>query len=485
MNRILDNTEPKDVLGYFEEICAIPHGSGNMEAISNYVADFAKNHGLQYHQDQSYNVIIWKPASPGYEGRPVVMLQGHMDMVEAKEDWSDHDFASQGLELFTEGDELGARGTTLGGDDGIAVAYMLAVLADDTLPHPALECVFTVDEETGLLGAAALDLSQCRAEYLLNLDSEEEGIFLCSCAGGMRAELTLPVQRKTEQGNIYRIAVDGLIGGHSGMEIQKERANASLLMARILMELQWNVDLEWSLVSISGGEADNAIPRSSSAVIVSPAEESFVAAAIQAVSAPVLAEYKISDPGIRVQVQYQETGETEAMTPVSAGKVFFLLSQCPNGVQNMSQAIEGLAETSLNLGILSANEDEVKAVFAVRSSVETRKFALYDRLEFLIEFLGGSSTFYGDYPGWDYKVDSRLREQMMDIWNRMYADTPAKAEAIHAGVECGLILYQMPDLDIISMGPDMKNIHTPQERLNLTSVKRVYDYLKEVLRVLQ
>lgn len=485
MSRILENMEPVDVLKFFEEICAIPHGSGNMEAISSYVVDFAKNHGLQYRQDQSYNVIIWKPASTGYEDRPVVMLQGHMDMVEAKEDWSDHDFTTQGLDLFIEGDELGAKGTTLGGDDGIAVAYMLAILADDTLPHPALECVFTVDEETGLLGAAALDLSDCKADYLLNMDSEEEGIFLCSCAGGMRVELNLPVERKTEQGNVYRIIIDGLIGGHSGMEIQKERANASLLLSRILMELQWNVDLEWSLVSISGGEADNAIPRSSSAVIVSPAEEAFVAAAIQAVSAPIVAEYKISDPGIRIQVQYQETGAVQAMTPVSAGKVFFLLSQCPNGVQNMSQAIEGLVETSLNLGILSTGEDEVKAVFATRSSVETRKFALYDRLEFLIEFLGGSSTFYGDYPGWDYKVDSKLREQMVDIWNRMYAHRPAKVEAIHAGVECGLILYQMPDLDIISLGPDMKDIHTPKERLNLTSVKRVYDYVKEVLRVLE
>lgn len=485
MSRVLESWEPKDVLNYFEGICAIPHGSGNMEAISSYVVDFAKTHGLQYRQDQSYNVIIWKPASAGYENRPVVMLQGHMDMVESKEDWSDHDFTTQGLELFTEGDNLGAKGTTLGGDDGIAVAYMLAILADDALPHPALECVFTVDEETGLLGAAALDLSDCKASYLLNMDSEEEGIFLCSCAGGMRVELNLPVQRKTEQGNVYQITIDGLIGGHSGMEIQKERANASLLLSRILMELQWNVDLEWSLISISGGEADNAIPRRSSAVIVSPAEEAFVAAAIQAVSAPVVAEYKISDPDIRIQVQYQESSDVQAMTPVSAGKVFFLLSQCPNGVQNMSQAIEGLVETSLNLGVLSTSENEVKAVFSVRSSVETRKFALYDRLEFLIEFLGGSSTFYGDYPGWDYKVDSKLREQMVDIWNRMYVDTPAKVEAIHAGVECGLILYQMPDLDIISLGPDMKDIHTPKERLNLTSVKRVYDYVKEVLRVLQ
>lgn len=485
MNRILENFEPEDVLQYFEEICAIPHGSGNMKAISSYVAEFAKNHGLQYRQDDSLNVIIWKPASAGYENRPVVMLQGHMDMVEAKEDWSDHDFATQGLELFVEGEYLGAKGTTLGGDDGIAVAYMLAILADETLAHPALECVFTVDEETGLLGAAALDLSDCKASYLINLDSEDEGIFLSSCAGGMRAELTLPVQRAEAQGNLYQITVEGLLGGHSGMEIQKERANANLLLARVLRELQWSVDLEWSLVSISGGEADNAIPRKCSAVIVSPAEEAFVAAALQAVSAPIFAEYKIADPDITIQVQSQGSGMVEAMTPVATGKVFFLLSQCPNGVQNMSQAIAGLVETSLNLGMLSTTEEEVKAVFSVRSSVESRKFALYDRLEFLIEFLGGSSTFYGDYPGWDYKVDSKLRTQMVEIWNGMYEDRPATVEAIHAGVECGLILYQMPDLDIVSLGPDMKDIHTPQERLSLTSVKRVYAYVKEVLRVLE
>lgn len=484
MNRVLDNQKPQDVFYYFEEICAIPHGSGNMSAISGYVTEFAKKHGLEYRQDASLNVIIKKPASPGYENRPTVMLQGHMDMVEEKESWSDHDFSAQGLELFIEGESLGAKGTTLGGDDGIAVAYMLAILADDTLSHPALECVFTVDEEIGLLGAAALDLSDCRASYLLNLDSEEEGQFLCSCAGGMRVDLSLPVQRQELAGNLYQITIDGLIGGHSGTEIHKERANANLLLARILMELQWSLDLEWSLVSVDGGQADNAIPRSCRAVILSEVEKPLISAAVQAVSTPVFAEYRIADPDISIQVQSLGTDTVKVLTPVSAGKVFFLLSQCPNGVQHMSQAIEGLVETSLNLGMLSTEEEKVKATFATRSSVETRKFALYDRLQLLIEFLGGTSTYHGDYPGWDYKVDSSLRNQMVAVWNRMY-EKPASIEAIHAGVECGLILYQMPDLDIVSIGPDMKDIHTPKERLSLPSVKRVYDFILELLRVIE
>lgn len=482
--RVLENYEPQRVLYYFEEISAIPRGSGNMTAISNYMVDFAKAHRLEVVQDASLNVIIKKPASAGYEDRPVVMLQGHMDMVEAQTEDSTHNFQTDGLELIVEGDILRANGTTLGGDDGIAVAYMLAILEDDSIEHPALECVFTVDEEVGLDGASKIDLSDCKASYLLNLDSEDEGIFLTSCCGGMRVELHLPVQRKECTGHLYEVKLTGLLGGHSGMEIIKERGNANILAGRILRELQWNLDLDWSLVSIDGGNADNAIPRNCTMKLISPIDEMVLAAAIQSICDPIFAEYKVSDPDMMIQVTDLGEATEKALTPSSLGKLFFLLSQCPNGVQNMSQSIEGLVETSLNLGVLHTSDEIIKATFSVRSSVESRKFDLHDRLTFLVEFLGGESTYYGDYPGWDYRVDSPLRDQAVALWNQMY-DTPVKIEAVHAGLECGLILYQMPELDIISMGPDMKDIHTAEETLDLASTRRVYEYLLELLKVLR
>ncbi len=482
--RVLEQYEPQRVLFYFEEICSIPHGSGNMKQISQYVVDFAKEHGLEVRQDESLNVIIKKPASAGYENRPVVMLQGHMDMVEAKENWSDHDFATDGLRLHVEGDEIFAEGTTLGGDDGIAVAYMLAILEDDTLAHPALECVFTVDEEVGLLGAADIDLTDCRASYLINLDSEDEGVFLSSCAGGMRVDLKLPIHPVASEGYLYEVTLSGLLGGHSGTEIQKEHGNANLIMGRILKDLQWNLDLEWELVSIEGGNADNAIPRSCTVQLLSEAEEAVIHAAFQAVSQMIFAEYRVADPDMHITVRELGRATAKVLTPADLSKLFFLLTQCPNGVQNMSQSIEGLVETSLNLGILSTEEGAIQAAFSLRSSVESRKFALYDRLEFLMEYLGGSCSYYGDYPGWDYKVDSKLRDQMITVWNGMF-EHQAEIQAIHAGVECGLFLYQMPELDMVSIGPDMKDIHTPAERLSLSSTERVYRYLVELLQVIE
>lgn len=482
MDYILKNLQPESVFRYFEEICRIPHGSGNRKPISDYCVSFAREHGLEYIQDEEYNVIIKKPASEGYENRPAVMLQGHMDMVEEKESGSDHDF-SQGLEIGVDGDLIYARETTLGGDDGIAVAYMMAILADDTLKHPALECVFTVDEEIGLLGAAALNLSGCKAHYFVNLDSEDEGVFLASCAGGLRANLTLPVERTAMSGKSYEIVVDHLQGGHSGTEIHKERANANVLMGRLLFGVANRTDLSWGLVSLEGGLKDNAIPRTCRAVIVSDDPKEAVEEAFNQIFGEIRQEYVLADPNMDITITEQNEEAEDILHPSSLMRVLFFLTQCCNGVQHMSQAVSGLVETSLNLGIMETEEDSVLFSFSLRSAVESRKQDMLDKLTFLIEFLGGEISTSGNYPGWEYKVNSPLRDKMTEVWEELYHTTP-KIDLIHAGVECGLILEKMPDLDMVSIGPDMRDIHTPKERLSISSAKRVYDFLIKLLEEL-
>ncbi len=470
-------------LKYFEDICGIPHGSGNCKEISDYCVAFAKEHGLEWTQDSLFNVIIKKPASLGYENRPTVMLQGHLDMVEEKDSDSTWDF-SKGVELRTDGDWLCANGTTLGGDDGIAVAYMLAILADNSLKHPALECVFTVDEETGLFGAAGIDLSDCNASYLINMDSEDEGVFLASCAGGIRANLDLPIQRMEMDGDMYVVTIDNLVGGHSGIEIHKERGNANMIMGRLLFALTNRTDLSWGLVSLDGGLKDNAIPRTSRAIIVSDDAEEDVRACITTIFKEIRKEYTISEPEMSIEIVKSNDDVEDVLHPSSLMKTLFFLTQCKNGVQNMSQAVTGLVETSLNLGIMATSEETMKFRFSLRSAVESRKKDMLEKLEFLIEFLGGEMTTSGDYPGWEYKVNSPLREKMTALWTEMYGVTP-KIDLIHAGVECGLILEKMPNLDIVSIGPNMKDIHTPKERLSISSSKKVYGFIIRLLEELQ
>ncbi len=482
MGEMLRGLQPELVFRYFEEISRIPRGSGNRKPISDYCVSFAEEHSLEVTQDEAYNVIIKKPASKGYESHPTVMLQGHLDMVEERESGSNHDF-SRGLEIGVDGDWIYAKETTLGGDDGIAVAYMLAILADNTRKHPALECVFTADEEIGLLGASDLDLSGCKASYLINLDSEAEGVFLASCAGGVRANLTLPLERISMSGSCFELVIDGLQGGHSGTEIHKERANANVLMGRLLLALSSQTDLEWGLLHLEGGQKDNAIPRSCRAVIVSEEPEEEMKQALAQIFEKYQKEYAIADPDLGLVLKRTDAEEEDVLHPSSLMKLLFFLTQCRNGVQHMSQAVPGLVETSLNLGILKMEEEEARFSFSLRSSVESRKQEMLDRLAFLIEFLGGEIGASGDYPGWEYKVDSTLRERMTQIWEEMYHKTPV-IDLIHAGVECGLIQEKMPGLDIVSIGPDMKDIHTPRERLSISSAKRVYEFLIRVLESL-
>lgn len=478
--RILENLEPKEVFYYFEELCRIPHGSGNIDAISDYLKDFAVKRGLFCIQDEVKNIIIIKDATEGYEQEEPVIIQGHMDMVAVKKPDCDIDMKKEGLRLAIDGDRIYAEGTSLGGDDGIAVAYALAILDADDIPHPRLEVVITVDEEIGMDGAFAIDLSMLKGKRLLNLDSEEEGIFWASCAGGARAYCTLPLKKENTSGAEYCIKVNGLLGGHSGAEIHKGRANSNVLMGRLLWELSSVCDL--SLINVQGGLADNAISRETEAVVRIDANQTEIfKQTIKLVEDRIKAEYATKDPDAQIEVTLlTEQGAGPAVRGDMLKKAAALLITMPYGVQSMSADIEGLVETSLNLGVLSMDES-LELVYSVRSSLEGAKHDLIERLKALMLMAGGSIEVSGDYPGWAYRQDSPLRDKLVRVYEKMYGKKPEVA-AIHAGLECGIISSKIENLDCISLGPDMKDIHTTEETLSISSTKRVWEFLLEVLK---
>lgn len=480
MERKLAGCKPERVFYYFEELCRIPHGSGNTGAASDYCAAFAREHGLRVIQDEVGNVIIFKPASAGYESAPPVILQGHLDMVAEQTPGSAHDFLKDGLDLFVEDGWIGARDTTLGGDDGIAIAYALAILESDTLPHPALECVFTVEEETGMDGAQALDPSVLSARRMINLDSEDEGIVLASCAGGLRENCMLPVERAPWEGIRFHLEVTGLKGGHSGAEIHTDRGNAVLLMGRLLYEISREVP--FVINEMKGGLKDNAIPRLCTAeLLVEEGGQARLLEIAAAVEREFKGEYEVQDPEVKVLCENRGWAQANAVTPTGTTRILFFLNNCPNGVQAMSHHIEGLVETSLNLGVMELLTDAFTAHVSIRSSVRSRKYALCRKLEFLCELLGGEAESTSEYPEWAFRSESPLRNVLCETYREL-TGKEMQVQAIHAGLECGLFDDKMPGMDMVSIGPDMRDIHTTAERLSAASVERTWELLCEVLK---
>ena len=480
-NRVLKGLQPERALFYFEEICGIPHGSRNTKQISDYLVQFAKSHGLRCVQDEVNNVVIYKDGTPGYEKHPVVILQGHMDMVAEKTKESPVDFTKDPLELRTDGEFIWAEGTTLGGDDGIAVAYALAILEAEDIPHPPLECVFTVDEEIGMEGAAALDPDLLKGRVFINCDSEDEGTLTVSCAGGARSDLTLPVTIDKAEGKGIHIYVDGLMGGHSGAEINKGRANSNKLMAELLARLL--KQMPYRLVYVRGGQKDNAIPRYTMAKII--VSEHLLDEALSNVDR-IAAELMKTLP--KEETKAKISRETcvcrgKAMNILSTRKTVGLLKDLPNGIQAMSRDIEGLVQTSLNLGILKTEDGKVSVSFSVRSSVNEEKIALTEQLRAVAKKYGASYEQHGDYPAWEYRKNSPLRDLMVRVFEELYGRKPV-VEAIHAGLECGLFSGKLPGLDCVSFGPDMQDIHTTRERLSIASAARTWKYLLAVLEKL-
>ncbi|MBE6014883.1 MAG: aminoacyl-histidine dipeptidase [Lachnospiraceae bacterium] len=474
---ILPNSQ---VFKYFGEISRIPRGSGNTKAISNYLVETAKAAGLWHCSDSVNNVIIIREATAGYEDVPAVMLQGHMDMVCEKDDTSSHDFEKDGLDLDIDGDFLFAKGTTLGGDDGIAVAYMLTLLTAPDYKGPRIECVFTVDEETGMEGAYAIDLSSCKAKRLINLDVEEEGVFITGCAGGTRLISTLSFTRMTGTGSLYDINISGLVGGHSGDEINKKRANAIRLGARLLYHLK-DMDVPFELVSFNGGAKDNAIPRSASITICSYCEEDKLRSLVDAYAKEIASEYYPAEKTININLETDKTGNKPHMviSDRSLKSLLLMAYSMPNGVIATSKSIHGLTETSVNLGILTTTESEIKATYLLRSSVAGRLRSLKERMLLILDAAGCETKTGNSYPGWEYAEQSPLRDAMAAFWEKKYGRMPA-IKAIHGGLECGIIKSKA-DVDIVAIGPDIVDIHTPGERMSISSASRVFDYLKEFL----
>ncbi|MDE6846859.1 MAG: aminoacyl-histidine dipeptidase [Lachnospiraceae bacterium] len=479
--RVLEGLEPQSVFYYFEEITRIPHGSGNIKQISDYLKQFAEEQGLTCIQDKLYNIIIIKEATPGYEKEEPYILQGHMDMVAVSKPDCNIDMTKDPLRLRTENGRIYAEGTSLGGDDGIAVAYTMALLAAKDISHPRLEVVLTVDEEIGLEGAKGIDLSMLRGKRLINLDQEEEGVIITSCAGGARVDVSIPLRQgkvKTDELQFIRIRIKGLLGGHSGIEINKGRGNANYLLGRILKGLSERFSICMS--SMQGGLADNAIPREAEAVIaVDISQSDAVMSGVKEYEDIIRQELGENDPDF-VAVCTVADRQDNYYDAESTAQAVNCICRLPNGVIAMSKELEGLVQTSLNLGVVKYGQDELRLSYAVRSSVDAEKEQLCRQMQEIVAKAGASAEIKNVYPGWAYRADSPLRDIVTAVYEKMYGKKPV-LEAIHAGVECGILAAKIDGLDCVSIGPDMSDVHTAEESLDIASAQRMWNYLLEVL----
>lgn len=480
---VLEGKKPENVLKFFEEIASIPHGSGNVEQISDYLVKFANDRELKCRQDEKKNVIIWKGGTKGYENSKPVILQGHMDMVAVKTNDCDKDMTKDGLDLEVNGDYLSAKGTSLGGDDGIAVAYALAVLDSNDIAHPPIEAVFTVDEEIGLLGADFIDTSDLKGKELINLDSEDEGIFTISCAGGATVECLLPYNREPINAKIIELRLSDFAGGHSGMEIIKWGANANCILGRILLNVFQNVGMR--IMAVNGGEKDNIIAKESEAAIaVLPEVVDKTKEIIEKTFEDVKEEYKFTDPDMKLQINVMDEGISEALSGAATLATIISLVNMPNGIQRMNPEMPHMVQTSLNLGILRTKKDNVSLSYSVRSSIESEKNSLIEKMRSLTEIFGGQIVVSGEYPGWAYREDSKLRDTAVEAYRKLYNEEPV-IEAIHAGLECGMFADKIEDLDAISFGPTMKNVHTTDEMLSISSTERTWELIVKILEKLK
>ena len=466
-----DFPSSEKALRFFKEFSKIPRGSGNTKAIADYLVDFAKARGLECYRDASDNVVIRKAATQGYEDRPGVILQGHTDIVALKNPDCPIDMEKDGLDLYRDGDLLRARGTTLGGDDGVAMAYAMAILDSDDIAHPELEAVFTSDEEVGLLGATALDASVLRGRLLINIDSDEEGIFTVGCAGGARVDINLPVKVKTHIGQIYTLSISGFKGGHSGVEIDKNRANAIKVAAEILSKLE-----DVKLGKAGAGSADNAIPSDAQIIFTTKSPILEISDVINSVAETLPEGETARKFNLEMNISSAKVIDVEG-----SANILSLINEMPNGVMRMMEDIEGLVETSLNMGILALDGKALNLTISVRSAKGAEKAKLLDTIKDIAEKHGASVSVRGQYPAWEYRKESHLRDVMCKVYSDMYGKD-ATVVTIHAGLECGIFSDKMEGLDCVSIGPDNKDIHTPDERLSLSSFDRVYEYIINVLK---
>ncbi|MBQ9806860.1 MAG: aminoacyl-histidine dipeptidase [Clostridia bacterium] len=476
MEYTIKGRNPSSVFRFFEEISAIPRGSYNEAAIADYLVAFAKERGLFVYRDGLNNVLIKAPATKGWEERAPILFQGHTDMVCEKNGDVEHDFLKDPIRLWVDGDLLRAKGTTLGADNGIAVAMMLALLDGEVAEHPAYECLFTTAEEVGLNGAQGFDYSLISARRMLNLDSERLGEVTCGCAGGVRSELTLPCAVEPFAGNALSVKISGLIGGHSGDKINAGRANANKLMGRLLASIDQTFD--WRLVSLSGGSKDNAIPRECAAVLATTDTDA-LSDMLMETAEQIARELSPEDRGFTVTVE-DTMPEAVMLGSADTEKAVCVLACAANGVLEMSRDIEGLVEYSRNLGVVYTENESVTFVFSSRSSIESQLDASINEIDTLARTVGAKTHHHGRYPGWSFAKKSPLRDAYLDAY-RQVTGKHAAVTVIHAGLECGIIHSKIPDMDVISIGPTMYDIHSPDEALDLPKTELFWQVLVKLI----
>ena len=474
----LSGLEPACVFAYFEKLCSIPHGSFNTKAISDYFVAFAKEHGLQYIQDKHNNVILFKAASAGYEDHPPIILQGHMDMVCEKDSDSTIDMKTDPLDVTHDGTYVFARGTSLGGDDCAAVAMILALLEDDSIPHPPLEVVLTSDEEPGMLGVTEMDVSMLKGRRMLNLDTLNDTIFTAGCAGAAQVSLEMPVEKAPCTHSCVRIVLDQLHGGHSGSMIKYHYANANKVMGELLARLNRKMPLR--LISLSGGGTSNVIPHSCEAVVATDSSLEKIRALCDAFAAELKQFY--DEPALTIRAEAVPQAD-QAYSTASSEKILDLLEKVPNGVLTWNPDFEGLPQTSLNLGIAETRNDVFFLHFHLRSSVNQERDTLRVRMQDIARKYGCSHSEFGLHAAWEYREDSALRKTMIQIYERCFQKSP-EVKMLHVGLECCVLSEKLPGLDCVSTGPTALNVHSSRERLDIASMERIWHFLLELLKEL-
>ena len=480
MSYIINGYKPEKLFRYFEDLAAIPHGSGNESAVADWLVAFAAERGLECVRDEWNNVLIRLPASEGREGEPALLLQGHTDMVCEKNNDTVHDFTKDPLKLAITDGWLHAVGTTLGGDDGIAVAAMMTVLDGGLKSNPPIECLFTTEEETGLTGAGNFDYSLLRARRMINLDNEDINILIAGCAGGVRSEMDMPINTVPYAKTRITIELKGLCGGHSGGCIHMGRANANKLMARILLALQ--SEHPFRLVSIDGGSKDNAIPRECCAVIATEQVEESLRF-LAAYEKTVAAELGEEDKNFHLVTSTEEAdAKDRAMDTLATSRVLAVLSSAQNGVIEMSHDVPGLVEYSRNLGVIRTDRENARfrAVWSTRSAIEAQIDASIAQLSALGALVGAKMNHHSRYPGWSFEKNSAMREQYLESYRRVMG-RDVEVTIIHAGLECGIIKNHLPEMDAISVGPDLQGIHSPDEKMDLASCEKFWEILVGVI----
>ncbi len=476
--RLPEDLEPRAVWRWFERLSEIPRPSGHEEAVADMLVRFAVERGLEHERDAADNVLIRRPGTGEAAGGRSVALQAHVDMVPEKTDGSTHDFLTDPIPLELDGDRVVSRETTLGADNGIGVALMLALLETDDISHPPLECLFTTDEERGLTGAAALSPGWLRSERLINLDSEDERAFCIGCAGGLDMEVEVPLERTAGSGQAARLTVSGLSGGHSGMEIGESRANALRILGRVLWRLR---EEHGCLVAdLSGGTKRNAIPRSASAELVLPGGIESAGGTVSVVAEDLSREYEGIEDSMTVSLLESEDCVPPPLSGACCERIVAMLLALPHGVEKMSGVVDGLVETSCNLAVAGMTEDALELTLSVRSPMVSAKCAMRDRVDAVVRLAGGSLETGGSYPGWLPDPSSRLLAAASDAYGEFYGRDPVVV-SIHAGLECGIIGDRMGGLDMISVGPDIRDVHVPGESVSVPSVAGFWGFLTVLL----